>query len=240
MTRTLTILGGAGGIGRALVGTAVTRGWRVEVVDLFSTLTKWHAPEGVHVTGFDASGNGALEHALDGEPTDGFVNLAGFMGKSQPVVDAPADDWHHLIDGNLTTAHRAAVVMAPRIKDGGAFVNVGSGLGHFARAGYGPYAVAKAGISALTRQLALELAPRIRVNCVAPSAVDTEFLYGGSHRGTPVELPRFDTKAYGASNPMGRIATPADIVGPILFLLSQDAAYVNGQTLHVNGGAFMT
>lgn len=240
MSPTLSILGGAGGIGRALVEAALTRGWNVEVADLFSALKTWQPPAEVRVTGFDASDPGGLERALTGGPINGFVNLAGFMAKSRSVVDTPADDWRHLIEGNLTTAHRAAVSVAPRIADGGAFVNVGSGLGHFARPGYGAYAVAKAGISALTRQLALELAPRVRVNCVAPSAVDTEFLRGGSHRDADADLPRFDTKAYGASNPMGRIAMPADIVGPILFLLSQDAAYVNGQTLHVNGGAFMT
>lgn len=240
MSQTLSILGGAGGIGRALVDGALARGWKVEVVDLFSVLETWQAPAGVQVTGFDANSTDGLEQALNGEAIDGFVNLAGFMGKSQPIADTPSDDWRHLIEGNLTTAHRAAAAVLPRIAEGGALVNVGSGLGHFARPGYGAYAVAKAGISALTRQLALEQAPRVRVNCVAPSAVDTEFLRGGSHRSSDLDVPNFDTKAYGAANPMGRIALPTDIVGPILFLLSQDAAYVNGQTLHVNGGAFMT
>jgi 3-oxoacyl-[acyl-carrier protein] reductase len=118
-------------------------------------------------------------------------------------------------------------------------VQIGSGLGHFARPGYGPYAIAKAGIAALTRQMALELAPDIRVNTVAPSAVDTAFLRGGTGRSSEDAPLRLDLNAYEANIPMRRVAVPSDVTGPILFLLSDQARYITGQTLHVNGGAFM-
>jgi 3-oxoacyl-[acyl-carrier protein] reductase len=118
-------------------------------------------------------------------------------------------------------------------------VQVGSGLGHNARPGFGAYAVAKAGIAALTRQLALELAPAIRVNTVAPSAVDTAFLRGGTGRSDEAQGAPIDTEAYAAAIPMRRIAVAEDVTGPILFLLGDGARYVTGQVLHVNGGAYM-
>jgi 3-oxoacyl-[acyl-carrier protein] reductase len=118
-------------------------------------------------------------------------------------------------------------------------VMTGSGLGASPRPDYGAYAVAKAGIAALTRQLALELAPNLRVNCVAPSAVDTAFLTGGTGRSQESDTPILDRDAVAASIPLQRLATPEDIADPILFLLSDHARYITGQTLYVNGGALM-
>jgi 3-oxoacyl-[acyl-carrier protein] reductase len=79
----------------------------------------------------------------------------------------------------------------------------------------------------------------IRVNAVAPSAVDTPFLRGGIAHGKPDRPLRMDVGAYLATIPMGRLATADDIVGPILFLLSPGARYITGQTLHINGGGLM-
>ena len=106
--------------------------------------------------------------------------------------------------------------------------------------GYGPYSVSKAGILALTRLLAQEGAPVVRANAIAPSAVDTAFLRGGTGRGgDDATSARLDLDAYLKTVPLGRLATAEDVVGPILFLLSNASAYVTGQTLHVNGGLLM-
>ena len=107
--------------------------------------------------------------------------------------------------------------------------------------GHGPYSVAKAGIIQLTRLLAQENAPTVRVNAVAPGAVDTAFLRGGTGRGGDdgaIER-HVDPVAYVKSVPLGRLGVAEDIVGPILFLLGSGARYVTGQTLHVNGGGLM-
>ena len=88
-------------------------------------------------------------------------------------------------------------------------------------------------------QLALENAPGIRVNAVAPGAVDTAFLRGGTGRSHQDAPARLNPQSYGQFVPLGRIAQPQDVVGPILFLLSPAAAYMTGQTLYVNGGTFM-
>ena len=111
-----------------------------------------------------------------------------------------------------------------------------SSLGLRAAEGYGPYATAKAGMLGLVRMLARENAPWLRVNAVAPSAVDTEFLTGGT--GRPQRAAHLDVDEYARHVPLGRIARPADVMGPILFLLSPAAGCITGQTLIVNGGLF--
>jgi 3-oxoacyl-[acyl-carrier protein] reductase len=238
MSKVLAILGGCGGIGRQLVQDAARDGWEPVVLDLARSIEA-HAPT-VRSVAVDAKDPVSLHDAADalGE-IDSFVNLCGYASASEPVATQDTSVWDDLIAGNLGAAFHGAQAFAPRIAKGGAIVMTGSGLGHFARPGYNAYSVAKAGIAALTRQLALELAPDIRVNCVAPSAVDTAFLRGGTGRSDENEAERLDRAAYGASIPLGRIATPEDITGPILFLLSGSAAYITGQVIHINGGAFM-
>ncbi len=240
MEKKLAILGGCGGIGRQLVTDAQDAGWTPVVFDLAKSI-ETHPLAEVEMHAVDASDAHDMERAAARltEPLLGFVNLCGFMSGEGPLTERAPDEWMDVMGGNLNAAFFAARAFAPRIRSGGAVVQVGSGLGHFARPGYGPYAVAKAGIAAITRQMALELAPDIRVNCVAPSAVDTAFLRGGTGRSAENEPMQLDVDAYATAIPMKRVAVPADVTGPILFLLSDQSRYVTGQVLHVNGGAFM-
>lgn len=111
---------------------------------------------------------------------------------------------------------------------------------HGARAvhvGVGPYATAKAGVLNLVRVLATEWAPEIRVNGIAPGVVETPFLTGGT--GRPRKSTGLDLNRYVNGVPLGRLGKAQDIAGPVLFLLGDAAAYITGQTLHVNGGTFM-
>ncbi len=91
----------------------------------------------------------------------------------------------------------------------------------------------------LTKTLAAENAPVIRANCVAPSGVFTAFMGGGTGRGGEErKFEAADPEAAGKRNPMGRLGAIDEVVGPILFLLSDAAGYINGQVLHINGGRF--
>lgn len=240
--RGLAVLGAAGGIGRALCAAAEARGWSVAALDLAASLQR-HPP--AHPSrAVDATDAEALTAAADWAaeavgPLGGFVHLAGFMSAHAPAAEVSAETWRDVIDGNLTGTFLAAQAFAPRLAEGGAMVFAGSGLGHHVRPGFGPYGAAKAAIAQMTKQLALEWAPRLRVNCVAPSAVDTAFLRGGTGRSEEDAPIGLDFEAYAQAVPMKRIARPEDVNGPILFLLSRDAGYVTGQTLHVNGGTFM-
>lgn len=233
----LVVLGGCGGIGRDLVDTALAAGHEVTVLDLAASIAK-HPPSVPALEVDVMRPDTLLDAAARIGGIDGFVNLCGFMAPPRPVAEYPPALWDELLAGNLSAAYHASRAFAPQIAPGGALVHVGSGLGHNARPGFGAYAVSKAGIAALTRQLALELAPRVRVNCVAPSAVDTSFLRGGTGRAETGQPP-VDLAAYAAAIPLRRIARPEDVTGPILFLLGDGARYITGQVLHVNGGAFM-
>lgn len=238
MSRPLVILGGCGGIGRNLVARATAAGWDPIVMDLPASIEAH--PLDCTCLPVDATDTASLATAAETcSNVGGFVNLCGFMTDAEPLSTQGRETWNALIDGNLTSAFLAASALAPRMTEGSAMVLTGSGLGHFARPGYGGYAIAKAGIAAMTRQLALELAPKTRVNCVAPAAVDTAFLRGGTGRSDEAAPERLDRAAYAATIPLGRMAEPHDVTGPILFLLGLDAGFITGQTLHINGGAFM-
>jgi NAD(P)-dependent dehydrogenase (short-subunit alcohol dehydrogenase family) len=243
--RRLAVLGGAGGIGRALVARAVAAGWRVSVLDLPASLARHPVPAGVRaipIDGASAPSVAAAFATLAGEGgLEGFVNLAGFLVERRPLADVEPDFWDEVIAGNLRTAFLTARAALPLLAQGRApaMVQMVSGLAAFTRPGYGPYAAAKAAMVSMTRTLALEAAPAIRVNAVGPGAVDTAFLRGGTGRSDEAGALHLDVAAYGAAIPLRRIAVAEDVVGPTLFLLGADSAYMTGQVLWVNGGAYM-
>lgn len=240
MTRNLAILGGAGAIGRTLTKRALSEQWHVIVLDLPASLAAHPPPRDVTTISIDIADPLSVEKAFEGlGPLHGFVNLAGFMSQHQKLADTPCEAFDEVITGNLRGAFLAAQAALPLLKEaGGAMVNVASGLGAHVRPGFGPYAAAKAGMISLTKTLALEAAPDVRINAVGPSAVDTAFLRGGEGRSRAQDVP-IDLDAVAAATPLGRIAIPDDVVGPILFLLGEDAAFMTGQVLWINGGGYM-
>ncbi|MFM7345578.1 MAG: SDR family NAD(P)-dependent oxidoreductase [Tagaea sp.] len=242
------MVGGAGGIGRALVAALIGQGAKVAVLDLPASLARHKPPAGVLAHALDATDEAQVRDAFasvrkEWGGLDALVNLAGFAKEKTPVGATPRAAWDEVMDGNLTAAFLCSQAALPLLREGrdAAIVNMSSGLAVKPAPGYGPYSVAKAGVLALTRLLAAENAPAIRVNAVAPAAVDTAFLKGGTGRGgDDGHVPaRLDLDAYLKTVPLARLAQPDDVVGPILFLLSPAAAYVTGQTLHVNGGLWM-
>jgi NAD(P)-dependent dehydrogenase (short-subunit alcohol dehydrogenase family) len=241
--RRLAVLGGAGGIGRALVARAVAEGWQVSVLDLPASLSRHPVPVGVRAIGLDGSDEASVASAFAqlGEALDGFVNLAGFASPMQKLGEVEPAVWDEVVMGNLRTAFLSARAALPLLAKGEApaMVLMVSGLASHTRPGYGPYAACKAAMVSMTKTLALEAAPAIRVNAVGPGAVDTAFLRGGTGRSDEDQAPRLDVDAYAAMIPLKRIAVAGDVVGPTLFLLGPDSAYMTGQVLWVNGGAFM-
>lgn len=237
----IALLGGAGGIGRAVAQACRALGHRVAVLDLPAALAEHPPGPEVEAIALDASDPGSVErgfHALGARwgAIDGYVGLAGFMTRRTPVAEMTTEGWRTLIEGNLDSAFlgaREAVKLLAR-GDDPALVLVSSGLAQRVMPGYGGYSAAKAATIALVKALAVENAPRIRANCVAPGAVETAFLTGGT--GRPQSAVQIDRAAYLRAVPLGRIATPEDIVGPILFLLGPASCYMTGQTLYVNGG----
>lgn len=242
--RRIAVTGGCGGIGRDLVVALAGAGAHVTVFDLPETLARHAPPDGVTARVCDCTDPPAVAAALaEIRALDGLVTLAGFTRARAPVGDTTLADWDDVIAGNLRATFLACRAALPALRAGTApaIVTMASGLALKPTPGYAPYGAAKAGVLALTRVLAQENAPWLRVNAVAPGAVDTAFLRGGTASGgdDPDAPTRFDHAAYLRGVPLARLATPQDVTGPILFLLSQAAAYITGQTLHINGGSLM-
>jgi 3-oxoacyl-[acyl-carrier protein] reductase len=163
---------------------------------------------------------------------DILVNNAGFTrdGLAMRMKD---DDWQKVLDVDLTAGFRLirAALRGMMKRRWGRIIGITSIVGVTGNAGQANYAAAKAGMIGMSKSLAQEVASRnITVNCVAPGFITTAM--------TEVLAPE-QTERLKAAIPAGRMGTPADIAAATLYLASEEAAYVTGQTLHVNGGMAM-
>ena len=237
----LVLVGGAGGIGRSLAKRAADDGWDVIVMDLKRSLER-HPPEpGIQSKQINLTDeDNVIEAFSDLESLSGFVNLAGFMHDLSSIEKTTTVEFDEIMNLNLRGAFIVSKVVLPLLRvHGGAMVNVVSGLAAHVRPNYGAYAASKAGLINLTKTLALEAAPTVRVNAVGPAAVDTAFLRGGTGRSNENKPLSLDVEKYIQTTPLARMASPQDIVGPIMFLLGPDSNFMTGQTLWVNGGGYM-
>jgi len=171
----------------------------------------------------------AAVHGL-GAPVDILVNNAGSLIARSPIEEMDAELWKEVIDLNLSAVFFATKAALPHFGRNARIVNVSSVA---ARHGGGPgavaYATAKGGVMTMTRGLAKELAPRnIRVNAIAPGVIETPF---HDRFSTPEMLETFRKGI-----PLGRLGTPEECAGAVLYLVSPLASYVTGQTIDVNGG----
>ena len=163
---------------------------------------------------------------------DVLVNNAGIVRDQLALRMSPAD-WDAVVATNLTAAFTCArAVLRPMIRQrGGRIINVGSVVGRMGNAGQVNYAASKAGLEGFSKALAREVASRgITVNVVAPGMIDTDMTAGLHESALAAML---------AQIPMGRLGTTDDVAGAICFLASDEAAYVTGHVLAVNGGMYM-
>lgn len=238
----IAVLGGAGGIGRAVVADLTTAGYDVVALDLAVSLTRHASP--VPAIEIDILSETSVETAMAAladrwSAIDGFVNLAGYTSAVQPLSETSSDYFDDIVAGNLRGAFLATKAVLPMMADNGSIVLVASGLAQFVRPGHGAYAASKAGLIALAKTFAVECAPRVRVNAVAPGLVQTAFLTGGTGRSDEQGQSLVPMDAILATVPLQRHAVPEDIAGPIRFLLEPASSFMTGQVLWVNGGAYM-
>jgi 3-oxoacyl-[acyl-carrier protein] reductase len=165
-------------------------------------------------------------------PEDVLVNNAGIT-KDGLAMRMSDEDWQSVIDVNLTAVFRLsrAAIRGMMKARWGRIVNISSVVGTTGNAGQVNYAASKAGMVGLSKSLATEVASRgITVNCVAPGFIETAMTD---------KLNEAQRGAILGSVPAGRMGTPQEIAAAVLYLASQEAAYVTGATLHVNGGMDM-
>ena len=154
---------------------------------------------------------------------DVLINNAAMM-TFKKIVDLPVEEWEKLMQVNLRSVFLFTKYVIPHMNRG-AIVNISSVHAHETTRNVVPYATSKGAMEAFTRGVSQEYpAAKLRVNCVAPGAVDTPMLWSNPN------------VASGAEKPAGAIATPAEIASAICFLASDEARFVNGATLIVDGG----
>src|SRR3984893_11930937 len=238
------VTGAAQGIGRAVALRMATVGAHVAVWDTQADGAEESArlcrEQGAIARAWrvDVGAAAEIEAAVaaferDWGRPDALVNNAGIFPRAH-ALDMELAQWEHVLRVNLTGTFLCARAAGRLMKDGGGgvIVNMASGRALAGAPKGAHYAASKAGIIALTKSLALEWAPHaIRVNCVIPGVADTA--------QPREELSDEELHALGARIPLGRIAKPEDIAGVVAFLFNDDAAYLTGQSIAVNGGAIM-
>jgi 3-oxoacyl-[acyl-carrier protein] reductase/meso-butanediol dehydrogenase/(S,S)-butanediol dehydrogenase/diacetyl reductase len=178
---------------------------------------------------------------------DILVNNAGlaYCGEKN-LWEIPDDEWYRVIDVNLNGVYLLTSRVLRRMVEagnGGRIVNISSTAGRMGVPQYGAYCATKWGIVGLTQMLALETAPhKITVNCVAPGSVDTDMMDGTfQHMAARFGMDFTQMKQLGLrSIALGRQGRPDDIAGAVAFFASDDAAWITGQTMNVNGGTPMS
>jgi NAD(P)-dependent dehydrogenase (short-subunit alcohol dehydrogenase family) len=235
--RRAVITGGGSGIGRAVCQRLAAHGARVAVLDIDLDRAKETAET---VDGFavqvDVTDAEAMRLAVDAAAAElgGVSILMNNAGNSTmaPLAGWDPDEWDRIVRLNLTGVFHGMRAGVPHLLagGGGVVVNTSSISATRPAAGETPYSAAKAGVMALTASAALEYGSTIRVNAVAPGMIRTN-LTKPLLDGLPDEVER-----YKRTTPMGRIGDPEDIADVVLFLCSDMARFITGQTIVVDGG----
>ncbi|WP_224055433.1 3-oxoacyl-ACP reductase FabG [Vibrio penaeicida] len=234
------VTGASRGIGRAIAELLVERGATV-----IGTATSENGAAAISEY-LGANGKGLALNVTDVESIqsvlktindefgalDILVNNAGIT-RDNLLMRMKDDEWTDIMDTNLTSIFRLskAVLRGMMKKRNGRIINVGSVVGTMGNAGQTNYAAAKAGVIGFTKSMAREVASRgVTVNTVAPGFIETDMTKALNDDQRAATL---------ATVPAGRLGDPREIASAVVFLASPEAAYITGETLHVNGGMYM-
>jgi len=228
MTGAIVVTGAARGIGRA-IAEAMTAGGPFTVVGVDIApelaLSEHITPVETDLTTVD--GPRLVRETVEdiGLPLIGLVNNAGITRDAR-LVNMTDQEFSDVLDVNLGAAYRLSTELAPMMDDGSAIVNIASRayLGNF---GQFNYSMSKGGLVGMTRALALSLAPRVRVNAVAPGLISSEMSLG-----IPEEIRERMIDAI----PLEKMGTPAEVANTVWWLLTPLSSYITGEVIVVGGG----
>ena len=238
--KNIIVTGASGGIGNSIVkklyefgANVLASGTRIEKLEELKKICN-----NIKILNFDIAQSDKIEgfidratDALEGS-LDCMINNAGIT-QDNLAIRMSIDEWKKVIDINLTSTFLMSKFAIKKMlkKKSGKIVNITSVVGHTGNIGQANYSASKAGIVAMSKSFAIEYAKKnINVNCISPGFIKT------------VMTDKIDDKfkeTIISKIPSARLGQPEDIANAVLFLISNQSDYINGETLHVNGGMYM-
>jgi 3-oxoacyl-[acyl-carrier protein] reductase len=238
--KNVIVTGASGGIGNAIIkklseagANILASGTRIEKLE---ELKKNF--EGLKILKFDISQSDKIEEFIEnatnelGGSLDGIVNNAGIT-QDNLAIRMSLDEWQKVININLTSTFLMSKFAIKKMlkNKSGKIVNITSVVGHTGNLGQANYTASKAGIVAMSKSLAIEYAKKnININCISPGFIKTAMTDKIDDKFKEVIVSKI---------PSARLGEPDDIANAVLFLSSDQSNYINGETLHVNGGMYM-
>jgi NAD(P)-dependent dehydrogenase (short-subunit alcohol dehydrogenase family) len=233
--KTMIVTGAGGGLGEQIALRASQAGYRVGLVDVDEQKVKAAAARISNAVGYraDASSESDIEGVLDqfGDVPDVLVNNAGIV-RFGPLLEQSAEAFQKVVDVNLVGCFITAKAVAKRMvkRGSGSIINITSINAVHPGPGAGAYPASKVAVASLTQHMSLEWAPAgLRVNAIAPGFIDAGM-------SAPIYADPKVRKLRGGAVPTRRLGTADDIANAALFLASDQAAYINGHELVVDGG----
>jgi len=238
--KNIIVTGASGGIGNAIIkklseagANILASGTRIEKLE---ELKKNF--EGLKILKFDISQSNKIEEFIEnatnelGGSLDGLVNNAGIT-QDNLAIRMSLDEWQKVINVNLTSTFLISKFAIKKMlkNKSGKIVNITSVVGHTGNLGQANYTASKAGIVAMSKSLAIEYAKKnININCISPGFIKTTMTEKIDEKFKEIIVSKI---------PSARLGEPDDIANAVLFLSSKQSNYINGETLHVNGGMYM-
>ena len=238
--KNIIVTGASGGIGNAIVdklnkagANILASGTRIEKLEELKEKYR-----NIKVLKFDISQSDKIEEFIEnatnklGGNLDCIVNNAGIT-QDNLAIRMSLDEWRKVIDTNLTSTFLMSKFAIKKMlkNKSGKIVNITSVVGHTGNLGQANYTASKAGIIAMSKTLAIEYAKKnINVNCISPGFIKTAMTNKIDEKFKEIIISKI---------PSARLGEPEDIANAVLFLASNQSDYINGETLHVNGGMYM-
>jgi 3-oxoacyl-[acyl-carrier protein] reductase len=238
--KNIIVTGATGGIGNSIIkkfshagAKILATGTRIEKLE---EIKKKH--ENIKILKFDISQNDKIQDFIEnatkelGGSLDGIINNAGIT-QDNLSIRMSLEEWQKVIDINLTSTFLMCKFAIKKMlkNKSGKIVNITSVVGHTGNLGQANYTASKAGIIAMSKSLAIEYAKKnINVNCISPGFIKTAMTDSIDEKFKEAIISKI---------PSARLGEPDDIANAVLFLSSDQSDYINGETIHVNGGMYM-